>query len=497
MNPAGSPPRDLFSAASAFMPRALRAKWFGIVALAAGLLGTTAWVLSTRRMYRSEAVVMYEPATTALAGNAADSPRQVAARLQDMVTSRQRLEAIITSMNLYPATVDRRGMVEAVDEMRTRLKITGHEGYTFRVSFDMDSRERSQQVLGTLLKSVIDDDLHRRQKDAEDAKSFLDRERRRADQELRAKEGALTVFLAKHPQLAAETSSTGGTIRAAAAEHGVASTSGEVASLEMQAAQIEEALSGALHRPGPGPAGPPSLDPSIAAAQARAESELHAAQADLADKQSRYTNEHPDVKAAAFHLQQAEAAVRQAHTAAVASLAGAAAARSQLPKAAVAEDAGSSARVSSLRRALGAVRAQIASLRSRPAPKIDTNHDVRNIVSVDTDFTQLSREVAEARDRQQQIEGKQFQAQLMATLVGGNQAGGLVITDPPFRPLSPVSGGRTKVAMAGAAISGFLGLLAVVAAGLLDRRVYDAHDVVKAVHADIVVIVPRLTGKGG
>ena len=136
-------------------------------------------------------------------------------------------------------------------------------------------------------------------------------------------------------------------------------------------------------------------------------------------------------------------------------------------------------------------------MRSRPVPKIDTNHDVGNIVSVDTDFTQLSREVAEARDRQQQIEAKQFQAQLMATLVGGNQAGGVVITDPPFKPLRPVSGGRAKVAMAGAAISGFLAMLAVIAAGLFDRRVYDAHDVVKAVHADIVVVVPRLTGKGG
>ena len=130
------------SVAVAFLPRVLRAKWFGIVALGLGLLGTAAAVLATSRIYRSEAVVMYEPATASLAANVGESPRQVAARLQDMVTSRQRLEGIITELKLYPATVDRRGMVDAVEEMRARLKVAGREGYTFRVSFDMDSRER-------------------------------------------------------------------------------------------------------------------------------------------------------------------------------------------------------------------------------------------------------------------------------------------------------------------------------------------------------------------
>ncbi len=484
------------SVAVAFLPRVLRAKWFGIVALGLGLLGTAAAVLATSRIYRSEAVVMYEPATASLAANVGESPRQVAARLQDMVTSRQRLEGIITELKLYPATVDRRGMVDAVEEMRARLKVAGREGYTFRVSFDMDSRERSQEVLAYLLKSIIDDDAKRRQKDADDAKGFLDRERRRADEELHAREGALAGFLSRHPELANEATTTGGTIRATTGDRAGGSSSGEVATLEMQAATIEDQLANALRRPGPGPAGPLSLDPSIAAAQARAEADLHAAEADLADKQGRYTNEHPDVKAAVAHVQQAEAAVRQARAAATASLAAAAAARSQAPPP-VEEAPGNSAQVASLRRALGAIRSQIASVRARALPKVEVKRDEKTIVSVDTEFTQLSRSVAEARDRQQQMESKQFQAQLMATLVAGNQAGGLVITDPPFKPLRPVSGGRTKVAVAGAVGSALLGLLAAIVAGLFDRRVYDAHDLLKAVHADIVVVVPRLTGKGG
>ena len=40
------------------------------------------------------------------------------------------------------------------------------------------------------------------------------------------------------------------------------------------------------------------IDPNVAAARLRAQTEVVAAQRDLADKQARYTNEHPDVKAA-------------------------------------------------------------------------------------------------------------------------------------------------------------------------------------------------------
>ena len=494
MSATASQPRDLVSTMVAFVPRMMRAKRAGLLAVGLGILGTLGAALSSRRLYRSEAVLMYEPAAANVSSGGGESPRQVAARLQDMVSSRQRLESVITGLNLYAKTVDRRGMVEAVEEMRSRLKLVGNEGYTYRLSFDIDSRELAPQVLTYLLKTVIDDDSKRRQKDAGDSKNFLDAERKRADADLKSKEQALAAFLAKHPQLAAETSATGGAIRAA--DRGSGASSGEIVSLEMQAAQIEDALAAAMRQVAPGVTGVPSLDPAIAALQARAEAELSAAQRDLAEKQNRFTDEHPDVKAAAWRLTQAEAAAKQARSAASAGLAAATAAARAEHTAAPVEDPANSPRVAALRRAMGAVRSQIAALRSRETPKGEGARNVDSIVSVDTDWTQLARGVAEARERQQQLEGKQFQAQLLATLVAGNQAGGLVIADPPFKPMRPISGGRAKVLIAGFAGSVMLALLVLIVAGLLDRHIYDAHDVANAVHADIVVVVPRLTGKG-
>jgi hypothetical protein len=121
----------------------------------------------------------------------------------------------------------------------------------------------------------------------------------------------------------------------------------------------------------------------------------------------------------------------------------------------------------------------------------------RSVVAIDTEWTRLNRDVAEARDRQGQLEARQFQAQLAATLVAGGQGGRLVIADPPFRPLRPVAGGRFKIALAGASFSLFLAFLAISGMAWLDDRLYGVRDVERVVEEPIVVVVPKLTDKGG
>src|SRR5205085_1482403 len=61
--------------------------------------------------------------------------------------------------------------------------------------------------------------------------------------------------------------------------------------------------------------GTPS-ESSAEAARARAHAELAAAQKDLLERQTRFTNEHPDVKQAVRRVASAEAAVRKADAAA-------------------------------------------------------------------------------------------------------------------------------------------------------------------------------------
>lgn len=475
---------DGFSGLVAFLPRALRAIWVGVFIFFLGLCGTAVWALLTVRQYRSETVIMYEPPIVEGSDSQHESPRQIGLQLQDMITSRQRLEEVIKEMNLYPELVEKRGLVEATTDMKARLTVAVREGYAYRVSFTADSRDLAQKVLARLAKKVIDDDKHRRRQETEKANLFLKAERKRADEDLKAREAALSTFLVKHPALAMEQASPGGTIRATDRERS-SSSSAEIASLEIQSAQVESSLTSPVNRDAPAA----RVDRAVETARA----DLQATQRDLSEKQSRFTDEHPDVKTAIVRAKEAQAALRQAEAATTSTRVGS----SDTPRSEPAQGGDEAVRKATLRRALGAIRSQISALRGRDAPRGDVPRGAGPIVAVDGEWARLSRAVADAGQRQRQLEGRQFQIELMAILAAENQAGGLAITDPAFRPGRPFTGGRFKIVLSGVAGSLVLALIAIVVAGSLDRRVYDQRDVMRAVNVDLVVVVPRLTGKVG
>jgi hypothetical protein len=93
------------------------------------------------------------------------------------------------------------------------------------------------------------------------------------------------------------------------------------------------------------------------------------------------------------------------------------------------DDPGPNPRIAAQRRALGAIRSQIAALRGRSAPRADIPRGAPAVVAIDTEWTLLMREVSEARERQDKLESKQFQAQLAATLASGGHASRFVIAD--------------------------------------------------------------------
>ncbi len=113
------------------------------------------------------------------------------------------------------------------------------------------------------------------------------------------------------------------------------------------------------------------------------------------------------------------------------------------------------------------------------------------MVAVDNDWTRLNRDVSEARERQSNLEAKQFQAQLAATLTAGGQGGQLLVADPPFRPMRPVAGGRLKIALMGGVASVLLALIVIGAFAAFDDRLYAAHDVNSVFGEGIVVVIPK------
>ena len=483
-------PREHLVALVAFVQRAARGARWGAIAFGVGLIVTAALALSTHRLYRSEALLAYEGGVQAVAlGADGISPRAMAARVTDMVTSRERLETLIREMKLYRGIVDKKGMVEAIDEMRRHLTIKAPEGTSYRITYDGESRDLAKDVLERLVSGVIAEDHARQLKEVEETRKLLDTERRGAEDDLKNKEAAVSAFLTDHPQLAGEVgaAASGGLIRAADRDRAGALAGGDVAGLELQAAQLEEALAAAGQRPPPvnGIAAP---DPQLVAAAERAQAELQAAQRDLADKQARLTNEHPDVKMALRRVSVAEVSARRAQAAVAASRVPVAAAA---PAPAPADDG----RTTALKHALAAVRQQIAAAHAHAAPRAQLPKAPQSMVAIDTEWIRLNRAVTEARERATQLQTKQFQADLAASITSAGEGGRLVVADRPFKPLRPVAGGRGKIAMLGGFVSLLFALSTMIALAMFDDHLYAAPDIERVLGEGFVVVIPSTPRK--
>lgn len=473
---APSSPFALVDALRSFSLRARGVLWIGGLVFGLGLLGTTARVLSTKRLYRSEATLLYEHGVLQAEP---DSPRRIAQRIQEMLTSRPRLQGLIEEMRLYPAVVTERGLPAAVDEMRAQVQVTVREGTTFGASYDTDDADRARAVLMRLVNGVVDEDTQRRQQEADAARQNLEAERRQADQEVKIEEDRLAAFSAEHPRLG-----TAGRVGLGDRDRGAASAA-EVASLGMRAAELEQKLAQASGHPNAAhpavPGAPTTPDPAVVAARAQVAAELAAAERDLDDKQTHLRYQHPDIKLALRRVADERAALRKADTAVAAS-----AAASTVPTAA---RAGSDEKVASLQRALAAVRSRIGALK---APSVLDRPVPPPTAAADTTGTRLARDVAEARERRRQLEAKLFQAQLLSTLGAAGQGGGLVVSDRSYPPSRPIAGRRFQVALLGVSLSALLGLLALTLAGQLDGRLHDARDVARALGTGVLVVIPKL-----
>ncbi|HZL18944.1 MAG TPA: hypothetical protein VFG23_14485 [Polyangia bacterium] len=476
---APSSPRDAVAWSDPFRVRTRSTLWIGIAVFIFGLLATGARVLTTQRLYRAEALVIYEPGVLP---SEDDTSREVGPHLTEMLTAPRRLERLIWELHLYPALVARHGnMAAAAEKMRDDVRVAPRDGSGFAVSYDAPDRGLAKAVLTRLVNGVVDDDTERRRQQAEAARQALDLERQKAERDLAVKQGRLSDFSAKHPA-ANNTPIAGGGDRSA-------DTAAEVASLELRAAELEAMLVHPVARAAvPGRELDPAVvagathtaNPAIVDARAKIVAQLLANERDLDEKQTRLPGQHPEIKAALRRVADARAALRKADAAVAASAAAAAA------------KPGAGEQTTSLRRALAAVRARITTLH-QPSPAASQAGPAANLSDADAAIAAgLARDVSEARERRRQVEGELFQAQLLSTLGAAGRGGGFLVSAEPNWPTNPIAGRRLKVGLVGGSLSLFLGLFAFLLAGRLDGHLHDPTDIARILGPKVVVVVPKL-----
>jgi len=450
--------------------RVLKARSF-ILILLLGLLATGILAYASQPIYRSEAVLLYQDrgGSNPVVQREMPSPHRIALSLQEMLLSHALLGKLIDEFGLYPDVVARFGLVGAVDEMQKHHLFfsSPREGYSFRIAFEAPTPDLAQVVAARASQLLIRAQLDTSAQKAEETRSFLDGEKRRAEEELRKRESELAFFAAQHPE--AIQASTARTVTSF--DDGSAPATASLG-LEMQALQLRERLTEMQGRPAASSDSSKADTPrDIVEARSRAEVELTAAQRDLADKQAQFTEEYPGVKRAMVRVETARARLR--HLEEKAAIPTPAAPSNQAPGAEPSE-------TKMVREQLALVEKQIRATRSRPrspAVRAAASSDPAMQGQVRAEYVELEWRARESRERLSLLENRQFQAEMQSMLESQSKRGDLVVLDPAFRPAAPIRSLRLKIILAGMFASLLIALVAGLGLVLKDDRLYGASDV--------------------
>ncbi|XXX81247.1 hypothetical protein WMF30_21030 [Sorangium sp. So ce134] len=503
-----STPRERLDRAISVLAR-VRMYWRGVAAMiAVGLSISLALALTTKRVWRSEATILYRE--TIQTGRDPQSSAARAARLgpklKDTLIARGTLAGVIEAFGLYPEKTAR-SMVEAVEEMKSHVGFRAQSSDTYVISFTHDDPLVAQQVAARLTQILIDDYRRDSLGAATMTRDFLRRELAEASAKVDEASRALATFLARNPQFqwglndspyapAPQPLGSPGAPAPAAARAAPAPPSRPVdpqlAALERQLARVE-ALLGAARSPAAAP-GQPLPQSVVEAQRARdaAAAAVASAEAALAEKLSTVTPIHPDAIAAKRRVEAARSQLASAESALGLVRAG----LTEVPRG----EAGAltPSRRASLSAERSALLRQIAGLRARAgggrgaaagearrapasgepgrAPAGPEGDAEERVIELETEWHRLRLDLERAREYLKAVQANERAADLSADAAENKSETELDVLDPAYLPSRP-DRGRGRVFFAGAAVTFFFALGVAGARVLLNDTLYDGGDI--------------------
>ncbi|WP_437768077.1 hypothetical protein WMF27_15600 [Sorangium sp. So ce281] len=528
-----STPRERLDRAISVLGR-VRMYWRGAAAMmAVGLAISLALALATKRVWRSEATILYRD--TIQTGRDPQSSTARAARLgsklKDALTARGTLAGVVEAFGLYPEKTAR-SMVEAVEEMKTHVGFRAQSSDTYVVSFTHDDPHVAQQVAARLTQILLDDYRRDSLGTATMTRDFLRKELAEASSKVDAASRALATFLARNPQFqwglndspyapAPQPLGPPGVpaagARALSSAQPARPVDPQLAALERQLARVEALLgAGRSRAAAPGQPLPQSV---VEAQRARtaAVAAVAAAEAALAEKLTTVTPIHPDAVAAKRRVEAAKGQLTAAESALGLVRAG-------VTEASIGEAREARALTPSRRAALAAERTallrQIAGLRARAgggrapaseAPRAPAESAARGeaprappwtadggaeerVIELETEWHRLRLDLERAREYLKAVQANERAADLSADAAENKSETELDVLDQAYLPSRP-DRGRGRVFFAGAAVTFFFALGVAGARVLLNDTLYDGGDIHALGGPALLAAMPELPAR--
>ena len=475
-------PRDQIERILDVVRRATRYTWLVVVVTVVGGGLAVLFAMSRPHQYESETVLLYREmiSQSVLQGReVVQSANVLSSRYKEMLLARSNLIEVVKQFKLLPETVADEGEVAASDELRARVSFRDKGAGTFRISYKGDTPEEAQKVTKFLADRLKTEDNRLRREQAEQTKVFLVGQKESASADLRERERKYASFLTKHPEFAEEnggTSGAGSAIRAAV-QKGKATPTGDprLSALERQRRRIVARLEN------PDAPVPVAREAAPEPGELReARRDVEAATRTLQERVAQFTEKHPDVVSARSQLADPQQRLRRIE-------AGLPAVGDAEPVAAGPVDKAALQReLDKVDRELAAYRAK-ASGAAAAAPSKSQVADA--VVSLETEFANLVRDVEEGRERVNTLETRVFTADITASSEVA-EAAQLSVIDEAYVPAQPAGKPRKMLAMAGTAAFAGLGLVLALGLALIDDRIYRRHDLDRLGFAPVLIVVP-------
>lgn len=457
-------------------------------------------VFLKQRAYRSETIVLYQVKIRQehlTGGESADNARRVGAHLKERLLSRASLEPIVKDTPRWQALADRRGIVDATDELRSHITFRAREGDTFEIGYEAPKPEEAQEVTKRLAERVLTLSNEDAAIGTKGTKELLEQQSKQNKQKLDESQAKLSLLLAQHPELQ-KLLPPGSGLGGGATTIVIAPTAVTPAApppgtkdpvlyqMESEKAHLERRLRAGS---GGGEAAPTT-------APAREESqEVKDARKNYQEKLQSYTPQHPDVIAAKRQLDQAIA--NDAKRPAVAAKPEAA----PVGKLSEAEKDQIEARIRELRNQIARHIAEkkglpppppIAGGSAAPKPTASTP----SAVTLEVEFRSVFRDVESFKENQRQLDEKLFKINLLGGAAESKEGNQVRILDPAYLPAHPSSKPRSTQLAMFLGIGFVLAALIAVGSAKMDDRIHAVEDLETLDILPVVGEIPRDANAG-
>jgi polysaccharide chain length determinant protein (PEP-CTERM system associated) len=436
----------------------LRHPWLVVVPLVLVFLGAIGLSFVLPPRYRSSTLILVAPDPMPSNLVTQMTTEKVAERLKTLrqeVQSRTRLEMVARDLDPY-GTLGKEPLIALIERMRDNVVVNVKGNDAFSIEFEHRDPKMAMLVADRLTTLFMEEVVGGREKQVGEAYEFIESQLTTARKDLEEKEAALREFKEAHMgQLPEQVQANLATLQRLQLEQQTVADSLRRASdalLLLESTPQAAALAG----------GSAAADP------------LTTMRAQLQVALTRYTEQHPDVKALRTRIEALEAqAAAGAEQPEAPPLDPAAAALQRRLREARLE-------VQAQRQRLADVERRIAEFQARveAAPKRE-----QEVLGLTRDYQKLS-------ENYTQLLAKKLDVEMAARLEQRQKGQQFRIIDPAYLPVSPSFPDRVLFAIGGALIGLLAGIGLAVGVDALDPSLKEAEEASKALRLPLLAVIP-------